>query len=209
MIKYLWDPANAITTVGLLCSSVSLFFALSEHLELAVAMALWAVLSDHLDGLVAANTKNRDPDAAKMGKSLDGFGDMIYGAVLPAAIVIQISHASLLALATATALLVAGAIRLSYFANFGKSSDGRFLGLPLSYDVPLLALLFLLQPLIPAEWFAGVVNICFSLLAVAHVASIRVPSPNMTMYAAVIIFAVASAAALAGRSFQTPVGGFR
>ncbi|OCK60057.1 CDP-alcohol phosphatidyltransferase family protein [Bradyrhizobium sp. LMTR 3] len=200
MLKYLWDPANAITTGGLLFSSVSLFLALSEHLELSVVAALWAVLADHLDGVVAARTKNRDPDVAKMGKSLDGFGDIIYGAVLPAAIVIQLSHASLLALATATALLVAAAIRLSYFANFGRSSDGRFLGVPLSYDVPLLALLFLLRPLIPTEGFVGVVNICFLLLAVAHVASIRVPSPNMAMYAAISVFAVASSAALVGRS---------
>lgn len=200
MLKYLWDPANAITAGGLLLSSVSLFLLLSQHLELAVAAALWAVLSDHLDGVVARRTQNRDSHAAKMGKSLDGFGDMIYGAVLPAALVIQLSHASLLALATATALLMAAAIRLSYFANFGKLPDGRFLGVPLSYDIPLLALFFLFQPLIPTEGFAAVVNVCFSLLAIAHVASIRVPSPNTAMYAAISIFAVAASAVLASRS---------
>lgn len=200
MLKYLWDPANAITAGGLLLSSVSLFLLLSQHLELAVAAALWAVLSDHLDGVVARRTKNRDSHAARMGKSLDGFGDMIYGAVLPAAIVIQLSHASLLALATATALLMAAAIRLSYFATFGKFPDGRFLGVPLSYDMPLLALFFLFQPLIPTEAFAVVVNVCFLLLAIAHVASIRVPSPNTAMYAAISIFAFAASAVLAGRS---------
>ncbi|MGY4319489.1 CDP-alcohol phosphatidyltransferase family protein [Bradyrhizobium sp. JR3.5] len=200
MLKYLWDPANAITAGGLVLSSASLFLALSGHLELSVAVALWAVLSDHLDGFVAARTANRDPDAAKMGKSLDGFGDIIYGAVLPAAVVIQLSHTSILSLATATALLVAGAIRLSYFANFGRSSDGRFLGVPLSYDVPLMALLFLLQPLIGAELFEWLVNICFLLLAIAHVASIRVPSPNPAMYAAISIFAATSSAVLASRS---------
>lgn len=200
MLKYLWDPANAITAGGLLLSSVSLFLLLSQHLDLAVAAALWAVLSDHLDGVVARRTHNRDSHVAKMGKSLDGFGDMIYGAVLPAAIVIQLSHASLLALATATALLMAAAIRLSYFANFGKLPDGRFLGVPLSYDIPLLALFFLFQPLIPTEAFASVVNVCFSLLAIAHVGSIRVPSPNTTMYAAISIFAVAASAVLVSRS---------
>lgn len=200
MLKYLWDPANAITAGGLLLSSVSLFLVLSGHLDLAVATALWAVLSDHLDGVVARTTQNRGSHVAKMGKSLDGFGDMIYGAVLPAAIVIQLSHASLLALATATALLMAAAIRLSYFANFGKLPDGRFLGVPLSYDIPLLALFFLFQPHIPTEAFAAVVNVCFSLLAIAHVASIRVPSPNTAMYAAISIFAVAASAVLAGRS---------
>lgn len=200
MLKYLWDPANAITAGGLLLSSVSLFLLLSQHLDLAVATALWAVLSDHLDGVVARRTKNRDSHVARMGKSLDGFGDMMYGAVLPAAIVIQISHSSLLALATASALLMAAAIRLSYFANFGKLPDGRFLGVPLSYDMPLLALFFLVRPLIPPEAFAAVVNVCFLLLAVAHVASIRVPSPNSAMYAAISIFAVAASAVLASRS---------
>lgn len=200
MLKYLWDPANAITAGGLLLSSVSLFLLLSQHLDLAVAAALWAVLSDHLDGVVARRTQNRDSHVANMGKSLDGFGDMIYGAVLPAAIVIQLSHASLLALATATALLMAAAIRLSYFANFGKLPDGRFLGVPLSYDIPLLALFFLFQPLIPTEAFAAVVNVFFLLLAIAHVASIRVPSPNSAMYAAISIFAVGASAVLASRS---------
>lgn len=200
MLKYLWDPANAITAGGLLLSSVSLFLLLSEHPDLAVATALWAVLSDHLDGVVARRTRNRDSHAARMGKSLDGFGDMMYGAVLPAAIVIQISHASLLALATASALLMAAAIRLSYFANFGKLPDGRFLGVPLSYDMPLLALFFLIRPLVPPEAFAAVVGVCFLLLAVAHVASIRVPSPNSAMYAAISSFAVAASAVLAGRS---------
>ncbi|WP_246510640.1 CDP-alcohol phosphatidyltransferase family protein [Bradyrhizobium glycinis] len=76
MLKYLWDPANAITITGLVFSSTSLFLALSERLELSVAVALWAVLSDHLDGFVAGRTKRRDPDVANMGASLDGFADM-------------------------------------------------------------------------------------------------------------------------------------
>src|SRR5438874_11691028 len=41
MLKYLWDPANAITITGLLFSSASLFLALSDRLELSVAAALW------------------------------------------------------------------------------------------------------------------------------------------------------------------------
>lgn len=57
-------------------SSASLFLALSGELELSVAVALWAVLADHIDGIVANRTPNRDPDAAKMGKSLDGFGTL-------------------------------------------------------------------------------------------------------------------------------------
>lgn len=190
MLRYLADPANAITTGGLLCSSVALYFALHGQLELAVAAALWAVLADHLDGVVAGRTANRHPDTAKMGKSLDGFGDLIYGAILPAVVVLQLNDVSLVSLFVASALLLAGAIRLSYFANFGKSADGRFAGVPLSYDIPLMAALLLARPVIGTHFFLPVVNVTFIVLSLAHVASLRVPSPNRVMYLVITVFAI-------------------
>ncbi|QND69603.1 hypothetical protein HB777_39145 (plasmid) [Mesorhizobium loti] len=199
MLRYLVDPANAITTVGLLCSSVSLYLALDGHIEIAVAVALWAVLADHLDGVVAGRTLNRHPDVAKMGKSLDGFGDIIYGAILPAVLILQLNEVSLLSLFIASALILAGAIRLSYFANFGKSEDGCFAGVPLSYDIPLLAALVLVQPFMALEIFVAVMNVVFVLLSIAHVASIRVPSPNRAMYLAITVFAICASAILLQR----------
>lgn len=201
MLRYLVDPANAITSGGLVFSGLSLYLVLAGHLDLAVGAALWAVLADHLDGVVAGRTRNRLPDVAKMGKSLDGFADIIYGAVLPATIIIQLSHASYLSMVTGVMLLFAGAVRLSYFANFGRSSDGCFMGVPLSYDVPLLAVFFLARPLIPTPIFSDVVNAAFLALAAAHVAPIRVPSPNFAMYTAIAIFGVAASLVLAARTF--------
>ncbi|WP_027154914.1 CDP-alcohol phosphatidyltransferase family protein [Mesorhizobium sp. WSM2561] len=199
MLRYLIDLANAITMVGLLCSSIALYFALAGHIELAVGAALWAVLADHLDGAVARRARNRPPDMAKMGKSLDGFADIIYGAVLPAIILVQLNGASVVSFFVATALLLAGAIRLSYFANFGKSDDGRFFGVPLSYDIPLMAALILVQPLMPSGTFLLAVNTVFALLCVAHVASVRVPSPNRAMYLAITLFAVTASTILVQR----------
>ncbi|MBB4233320.1 CDP-alcohol phosphatidyltransferase family protein [Rhizobium mongolense] len=202
MLRYLIDPANAITTAGLLCSSVSLYLALNGQIEIAIAVALWAVLADHLDGVVAGRTPNRHPDIAKMGRSLDGFGDIIYGAILPAVLILQLNKVSLFSLFVATALLLAGAIRLSYFANFGKSEDGRFVGVPLSYDIPLLAALVLIQPFIGPELFVAVVNVVFAFLTIAHVASVGVPSPNRIMYLAITIFAIGASAILALRGIS-------
>ncbi|MGX5851205.1 CDP-alcohol phosphatidyltransferase family protein [Mesorhizobium sp. PL10] len=199
MLRYLIDLANAITIAGLLCSSIALYFALAGHIELAVGAALWAVLVDHLDGAVARRTPNRPPDMAKMGKSLDGFGDIIYGAVLPAIILVQLNGASAVSFFVATVLLLAGAIRLSYFANFGKSDDGRFLGVPLSYDIPLMAALVLVHPLMPLGTFLPAVNTVFVLLSVAHIASVRVPAPNRAMYLAITLFAVTASIILVHR----------
>ena len=192
MLKYLWDPANAITSFGVLCSSIALCFALAGQLELAVATALWAVLADHLDGVVAGRTPDRDVDIAKMGKSLDGFADLIYGAILPAVILVQLNAVSTLSYFVAAGLLLAGTIRLSYFANFGKSDDGRFFGVPLSYDIPLMAALLLPQPLVRPEVFLTVVNMSFAVLAIAHVAPFRVHAPDRVMYTIITLFCIGS-----------------
>ena len=202
MIRYLVDPANAITATGLLFSSAGLYFALLGQLELAVAAVLWAMLADHLDGVVAGRTKDRSPNAAKMGKSLDGYADLVYGAVFPAVVLIQASDASLLSLLTATTLLLAGAVRLSYFSNFGRSSDGCFTGVPLSYDVPLLALLLLMRPWLPEDGFVVVLNIIFLGLAVLHVASLKVPSPNGIFYAIITVYSIGASSALAFRALS-------
>ncbi|WFU51743.1 CDP-alcohol phosphatidyltransferase family protein [Sinorhizobium terangae] len=199
MLRYLVDPANAITMFGLLCSSVGLCLAVDQRLDLAVAAGLWAVLADHLDGVVAGRTRNREPDMAKMGKSLDGFGDIIYGAVLPAVIIVQLNNVSRLSYFIATLLLLAGTIRLSYFANFGKSSDGRFLGVPLSYDIPLLAALLLFRHILQPDAFVLTVDVAFIALGIAHVASFRVPSPNKVMYLLITVFAIAASAILLHR----------
>ncbi|MDK1378134.1 MULTISPECIES: CDP-alcohol phosphatidyltransferase family protein [unclassified Sinorhizobium] len=199
MLRYLIDPANAITMFGLICSSVALCFALDRRLDLAVAAGLWAVLADHLDGVVASYTRNREPDIAKMGKSLDGFGDIIYGAILPAVIVVQLNNVSRLSFFIAILLLLTGTIRLSYFANFGKSSEGRFLGVPLSYDIPLLAALLLFRPLLQPDGFVPIVDVAFIALGIAHVASVRVPSPNKVMYLLITVFAIAASAILLHR----------
>lgn len=69
MLKYLWDPVNAITISEIVLSCVGLIVVVLGSLEFAVATVLWAVLADHLDGVVAMRTKNRDPSVAKMGRS--------------------------------------------------------------------------------------------------------------------------------------------
>ncbi len=199
MIRYLADPANAVTTAGLLFSALGLDLALAHRPELAVAAVLWAMLADQLDGVVAKRTPGRSIEVATIGKALDGFADLLYGAVFPAVILMTMGGASSLSFLSGTALLLAGAIRLSYFSTFGLSSDGRFTGVPLSYDVPLLAIVFLVRPLLPAESFGAVLNFGFLALAALHVLLVRVPAPNTAMYGVITAFSIASSACLALR----------
>ena len=200
MIRYLFDPANAITATGIVFSTLALYSALSGHLEAAVALGLWAMLADQLDGVVAVRTPHRRQEVSDFGKSIDGFADLIYGAVLPVVIIISLSEYALISLLTGVLLLVCGAIRLSYFSNNGLSLDRCFLGVPLSYDMPILAVLMLIQPWIGAAAFPWVVNVIFILVAVLHVISIRVPAPNSIAYASITIFVVFASAGLGVRA---------
>ncbi|WP_261316718.1 CDP-alcohol phosphatidyltransferase family protein [Rhizobium leguminosarum] len=185
----MWDTANAITLFGIVCSALAINFALVGALEFAVSLALISMLADQLDGIVARAARGRSADIARMGKSLDGFADIIYGAIFPAVAIMTLQKGAAIAPALGIVLLLAGAIRLSYFENFGLSVDGRFLGVPLSYDVPVLAILLLARPLLGVD-FLPVVAATFVVLACLHVAPIRVPSPSRIMYYCIIAFCI-------------------
>jgi CDP-diacylglycerol---serine O-phosphatidyltransferase len=201
MLRYLVDPANSITTTGILLSAAAINLALSGHVTIAVAVALWAMLADQFDGIVASRTTGRDVDTARMGKSLDGFSDIIYGAVVPAVCLVVLGNGAILSIVASVALIFAGAVRLSYFNNFGLSDSGRFLGVPLSYDVPLLATLLLVRPWLEPH-FVPVTMVLFLILAALHVASIRIPAPGYAMYIAIVTFGVCASLALVAQTMM-------
>lgn len=200
MLRYLVDPANAITTAGLTFAVVGLYFTLTGHLELGIAAVVWALLADHLDGIVAGRTRGRDPVKGQIGKQLDSFTDLVSDAVFPALLVIQLNAQSPGSLVLAVVLLLAGALRLSYFNSFGLS-DGRFVGVPLSYDIPVLAVLFVARPWVAPDTFPMLVNGALLTLAVLHVSTIKVPRATGAVLIGIVVVSVAASALLATRSF--------
>jgi CDP-diacylglycerol--serine O-phosphatidyltransferase len=187
-----------ITTAGLALAATGLYAVLSGHFELGIAAVLWALLADHLDGIVAGRTLNRHPDKGKIGKQLDSFTDLVSDSVFPTILVIELNQRSPWSLAIAVILLTAGALRLSYFNSFGLS-DGRFVGVPLSYDIPLLALLFVARPWLPASAFPVMVNCTLLVLAFLHVSTFRVPRTSGAVLAGIVIFSITASALLASR----------
>ncbi|WP_420965395.1 CDP-alcohol phosphatidyltransferase family protein [Bradyrhizobium sp. B120] len=198
MIGYLRDYANAITAVAYLFAVIGLFLAFNGKIELGVAAMLWTWFLDHWDGHVARKTSHlRRPGVAEFGKSFDGFADFIHGVVFPAAIIILVGQGTALSLVASLVLVLAGAIRLSYFENVGLTPDARFTGIPVSYDTPLLALLLLARPLLSDDVFPTIIAAAFITLALLHVTTaIRVPAIRGTGVPIATAFAVAGSAAL-------------
>lgn len=178
MIKYLLDYANAITAVGYLFAVIGLFLALNGKIELGVAAMLWTWFLDHWDGHIARKTSHlRRPGVADFGKSFDGFADFIHGVLFPAAILMLVGRGSALSLFASLLLVLSGAIRLSYFENVGLTADARFIGIPVSYGTPLLAVMLLLRPLMSGEAFDTALALLFAVLALLHVSTfVRVPA---------------------------------
>ncbi|NEU97996.1 CDP-alcohol phosphatidyltransferase family protein [Bradyrhizobium uaiense] len=178
MIGYLRDYANAITALGYLFAVVGLFLALNGKIELGVAAMLWTWFLDHWDGHVARKTSHiRRPGAAEFGKSFDGFADFIHGVLFPAVIIMLVGRGAALSFITSLLLVLSGAIRLSYFENVGLTAEARFIGIPVSYDAPLLAVMLLLRPLMSAETFETILALPFAVLSVLHVSAfLEVPA---------------------------------
>lgn len=153
MVRYLNDQANIVTALGLAISTSAIYLVMRGYPDLGVAVALWALLADDADGVIASRIQNRDPDFASIGKSLDGFADIIYGAMFPAIVIIQVNEAAPYSLLIACSVLLTGALRLSYFENHGLNANGYTLGIPLNYDLLMLSILFIARPLIPQDLF--------------------------------------------------------
>lgn len=178
MLIYLRDYANAITAAGYVFAILGLFLALNGRIELGTASMLWMWFLDHWDGHVARKMDNRRrPGMADFGKSFDGFGDFFHGVLFPSTVIVLIGNGSLLSFIAVLSLVMAGALRLSYFANVGLTSNARFQGIPVSYDTPLVAIFLLGKPAIPDGMFATLLCVAFIVLAALHVATpVQVPA---------------------------------
>ena len=196
IMRQLADPANIITSVGIVLSITGVFLAIGGRPGLGVAVVLWALLADHLDGVVAARTRNRSPETGRVGKSLDSLADLVSAGVFPAVVVITISGQAWWSLVAAAVLVAMSALRLSYFNAFGLSG-GRFVGVPTTYVIPSLAVLFLIQPHAPGIDFSMLLCAALLVLAVLHVTPVRVPRTSGIMYGAVTVFAVSASVLLA------------
>ena len=151
MLKYLIDGPNAITACGLVITIVSLFLAITGHQTESIALLMWAVMLDHIDGWLARQMKTRRREYSLVGGDMDSATDMISAAIVPSCIGISLTNGSTLSLISALIISLAACLRVGYFNNFGLMDNGRFYGVPLTYTVPMVGLVFILSRFFPSN----------------------------------------------------------
>ena len=194
-LKYLLDPANAITAIGLAISILGIQFAIVGRLELAVAAIIWVFFLDHVDGFVARRSHNRRKGAAQVGRHLDSITDFSGTCILPAIVLINLNEHSTISIVTAVALVLVGGLRVAYYEAF-SSQGGCFVGVPAIYNAPVTAMVFMLSPFVSTALLGVLLNAALAILIVLQLTTLRVPLTYGWMYPALAAFTVITSGAL-------------
>ncbi|MCA1378995.1 CDP-alcohol phosphatidyltransferase family protein [Bradyrhizobium sp. IC4061] len=195
MIAYLSDRANAVTAVGILCSGAAMGLVARGHQEAGVALGLWAIIADDVDGEIARRTKNRTMATKAIGKALDAVPDLIFGSVIPAIVIASFIDLPASAVFTAFMILI-GALRLAYFDYFGLDHRGYSTGLPLSYALPVLAAILIVDRTIAPLELGVVLPAVFVPLSLLHIAPFKVKASGTLVHVITICVAVTGSAGL-------------
>ncbi len=155
---FFWVP-NAITSLNLICGSLSVFFAINGQLGWASVFIFAAAAFDFLDGFSARLLKAY----SSIGKELDSLADLVSFGLAPAAIVFTMVQLTLfgkyqpiqfiegnfsqwLLLFSSLMITVAGAFRLAKFNTDDRQSE-QFLGMPIPANAIFFASLGLILEL--------------------------------------------------------------
>ncbi|MDA9445821.1 hypothetical protein XI01_03605 [Bradyrhizobium sp. CCBAU 21360] len=170
-------------------------FVVRGHYEAGIALGLWAIVADDVDGEIARRTKHRTMATRAIGKALDAFSDLIFGSVIPATVIASFIDSPACSVFTAFLLLI-GALRLAYFDYFGLDDRGYSTGLPLSYALPVLAAILLVDQTIAPLELSVVLPAVFVPLSLLHIAPFKIKASGTLVHVLTIGAAIAASAGL-------------
>ncbi len=173
MISLALDPPNIVSLVGLFCAVSGIFAAIIGAFPIAIVAALWAVVFDWADGIVARSMKNRSEDQKALGANLDSLIDIISFGVFPGVFLLAYGNFSIWFLPGAFILVAVAAIRLSYFNVFGLVDTHTYQGLALDNNIVVLAVIFLSEGSFDRSIFSCILYAVLMILAVFNLAPIQ------------------------------------
>ena len=173
MLTFAKDLPNVCSLVGLLCAVFSIYFSILGNFHAAIIGMLWAVFFDWGDGIIARKMKNRTEEQRAFGGQLDSLIDIVSFGICPAVFLLSYGEFGLWFFPGAFIIVAASVIRLSYFNIFGLVDSSTYVGLALDNNVLILALVFLLESLLPSAAFSIVLYATLMILTGFNLSSIR------------------------------------
>tara|TARA_R110001592_G_scaffold54293_4_gene166187 strand:+ start:590 stop:1240 length:651 start_codon:yes stop_codon:yes gene_type:complete len=175
MLYFARDLPNICSLAGLVCAVLGIWQAILGNFPLAIIGILWAVLFDWADGIIARGMTQRTKHQRAFGGQLDSLIDMVSFGVFPAIFLLSYSGYNPWFLPGALLIVVASAIRLSYFNVFGMNADKTYTGLALDMNALILAYVYLFEGFIGHTIYSILLYILLVALLLLNLASIRTP----------------------------------
>ena len=192
-LSFVYDRANLLTLMGLVCGVLAIFFSAQGLYAAATIALLWALFCDWFDGPLARRMVDRTDDDRAFGAQLDSLADIVCSGVAPAMLLICIGDFAPWFLPGALLLVVAGVIRLAHFNVFGHN-DGAYSGLPIDSNIIVVTALFPLRELLGHVTFSWVLYVAVVTLAILNVAPFRMPKLGGGWYYVVAAYVLAMTA---------------
>ncbi len=175
ILSYVKDLPNLLSISGLACTILAIYFSIIGFYNVAMIGMVWAVAFDWADGLVARKLKGRTVIDAKFGGQLDVVIDIVSYGVTPAILLLSYGKFESIYLIGAFIMLVAAAIRLSYFSTYGLAGGTKYTGLALDNNNLILVFIFLFEKFFTHGVFSIILYISGVGLAILNVSNIKTP----------------------------------
>lgn len=173
MLYFLKDPSNICSLAGLLCSLIGIYLAITGKYYYALTGALWSVIFDWIDGIIARRLKNRTDYHRAVGTQLDSLIDIVSFGIFPAVLLLSYGNFKPLFFPGAFLVVAGGTLRLSYFNVFGMIDKNTYRGLALDNNVILLSFIFIFEKFFSHKAFSIFIYAVMLGLLVFNLAPIR------------------------------------
>ena len=189
-LSFMFDRANLLTLMGLVCGVLSISFSARGAFTAASTALLWALFCDWFDGPLARRTPGRSDNDRAFGAQLDSLADMVSSGCAPAILLICLGNFEPWFFPGAVMLVVAGAMRLAHFNVFGHDDKGGYSGLPIDTNIIVVTALFPLRELLGHTAFPWVLYGAIVTLAILNVSPFRMPRLVGGWYYAIFVYVV-------------------
>lgn len=186
IIGYVVNPANLCTLLGLVFALSAIILALHDLFSASITAALWALLCDWYDGVIARATGST-PAGRSFGAQLDALVDIVAFGLWPGLFLYALGGLSPWLLPGLFAVVLAGAVRLSYFGVHGLDTTGsrpRYVGLPMDYLTLFFGVVFAARSLMPHTLLLAILYGGLLTSSVLMVSAVRTPKLQGGWYGA-------------------------
>jgi len=191
IIGFAKDLPNICSLAGLLCAMFAIYFSIEGHFQASIISALWSVLFDWFDGIIARNMKGRTKEQSEFGAQLDSMIDIVSFGVYPAIFILSYTEYNVWFMIVAFLVVASCVLRLTYFNIYGLIDSNTYSGLSIDNNIIILAFVFLFESFFDHAIFE--IILCALLLGLMVLNLSSIPTPKLAgKWIYVLIFYVMS-----------------